>query len=156
MKFSETRGEGKYVKAEDLQGRRVTVVIESYQKELLGQGADAKEKLILYFQGKTKGMVCNVTNGGKLADMFGDEMDDWIGREIVLGVERVPFQGKMVPGLRISQAPKRAPAPQQNGGREHVFEERKGYTLSTTRRPDPIEEVTGAPTRDPDDNEIPF
>ena len=149
MRFSEAAAtESKYVKAEDLKGRSVPVVIESVQNEIVGKGTDAKERVILYFQGKTKGMVCNVTNGGRLVDMFGDEMDGWIGREILLTVERVPFQGKMVPGLRVKAAPKRAQ--QQNGG--HVVQDRGGYQTSEMRKPDPIEEVTGHPT----DQDPPF
>ena len=156
MKVSEVRStEGKYLKSETLQGRRVTVVIASYQREILGQGSDAKEKTVLYFQGKEKGMVINRVNEDRLVDMFGDEMDDWVGREIVLGVERTQFQGKTVNGLRITEAPRRQP--QQNGRPPadlsgHVIEQRKGYQLSSMRPVEP-------PTRDAGelvDDEIPF
>lgn len=156
MKFSEAFAvESKYVKSDDLKGRRVPVVIESYRHEVIGNGDDAKRKMILYFQGKTKGMVCNATNGAKIADMYGEDMDEWIGREIVLVVERVPFAGKMVPGIRVHAPPRRAPA--QNGGAQHVLEDKGGYKTSEIRRdPDPIEEMIGTGTRGHVDEEIPF
>lgn len=157
MKFSEAFAtESKYVKSDDLKGRRVPVVIESYQHEVVGQGDDARRKVILYFQGKTKGMVCNPTNGARIADMYGEDMDDWIGREIVLVVERVPFAGKMVPGIRVHRPEKRAPQQQNGPQREHTVTDRGGYKLHETRQRDPIEEATDAQTRDPMDEPIPF
>lgn len=141
----------KYIKASDLKGRDVTVVIASAEIESIGDD----RKLVLGFQGKEKTLVCNRTNAMVISDMYGMDTDQWLGREIVLFATKVPFQGKLTDAVRVKEPPRRQP--QQNGQREQVFEERKGYTLSTTRQRDPIEEVTGAPTRDPaHDDEIPF
>lgn len=86
-----------YLKADDLQGKTPTVVIADAKIEKLGND----EKLILYFQHKEKGMVCNKTNAARIAYMYGDDTDGWMGRQIILASEFVEFQGKTVKGLRI-------------------------------------------------------
>ena len=130
-----------YVKADDLKGRDVTVVISGATMEKLGND----QKLVLHFQGKDKGMVCNKTNANRIAYLYGEDTDAWVGREIILCSEFVEFQGKTVKGLRVKPPAQRA-APTSNGG-QHVVQQRAGYSTSEIRRaPDPIEEVTGHPT----------
>lgn len=109
-----------YIKADDLQGRRIQVLIGEVRTEEVGKDL----KPILYFQGKTKGMVLNRTNANVIAEAYGNETDGWFGRPIILYVAMVDFQGKRVPGLRVevprqqgfdqrAQAPAHGP---QNGG----------------------------------------
>jgi hypothetical protein len=73
------------------------------------------QKPILHFEGKAKGMVLNKTNANKLAEIFGDDTDNWAGGEIILYEAMVEFQGRTVPGLRVRIAPRRAQAPAHNG-----------------------------------------
>lgn len=96
MKLSEAFPSN-YLKSEDLQGHDVTVVISGATMEMLGN----ERKLVLTFQGKKKSMICNKTNAGRIAYLYGDDTDDWTGKEIVLTSEFVEFQGKTVKGLRI-------------------------------------------------------
>lgn len=98
-----------YVKADDLRGRDVPVVISDAKMEKLGND----QKLVLYFQGKDKGMVCNKTNFGRIAFLYGDETDGWMGKEIILTSEFVEFQGRTVKGLRVKPPANGKPAPQQ-------------------------------------------
>lgn len=86
-----------YIKADDLKGRDVPVTIDTAKMETLGND----QKLILYFEGKEKGMVCNKTNFGRISYLYGDETDDWVGKKIILTSEFVEFQGKTVKGLRV-------------------------------------------------------
>ena len=95
----------KYLKASDLQGRSIPVVMDRVEMEDIGRG---EEKLILYFQGKAKGMVLNKTNANNIAALYTPDTDNWAGRQIVLFEAMVDFQGKTVPALRIK-------APQMNG-----------------------------------------
>lgn len=100
-----------YIKADDLQGRDIPVTISHAVIEKLGND----QKLILYFQGKEKGMVCNKTNFNRIAFMYGDETDNWDGKRITITSEFVEFQGKTVKGLRIkppADAPTK-PAPRE-------------------------------------------
>ena len=142
----------RWLKADDLGDNEPTVIITRVQMEDI---TEKEQKPVIYFKGKQKGMVCNKTNWNRIAYIHkSDDSDDWGGKEITLYVELVDMQGSMKPAIRVKAPPKRVAI--QDGG--HVVQQRSGYQLSEMRRPDPIEEVTGAPTRDParDDSEIPF
>jgi hypothetical protein len=97
----------KYIKSEDLQGRDVPVTISHAEMEKIGDDP----RLILYFKGKEKGMVCNKTNFGRIAYLYGDETDDWGEKQIVLTSEFVEYQGKTVKGLRVKPPPHVRPPP---------------------------------------------
>ena len=117
----------KYLKASDLQGRTISVVMSRVEKEDIGKG---EKKLILYFQGKQKGMVLNKTNANNISHLYGPDTDDWEGREITLFEAMVDFQGKTVPALRvrgpqpkdkpIRQAPVQAPKPEPDDMEQEV------------------------------------
>lgn len=93
-----------YIKAADLQNQNVMVVIERIQIEDVGD----ETKPVLYFQNKAKGMVLNKTNANNIALVYGDETDDWLGKELVLYPTMVDFQGRSVPAIRV-----RVPAPRE-------------------------------------------
>ena len=99
----------KYLKASDLQGQRATVTIQSATQEELGGDL----KVILYFQGKEKGMVLNKTNAYTISAMYGPITENWIGHQIELFATMVTFQGQPVPALRVAP-PMQQQAPQQN------------------------------------------
>lgn len=86
-----------YLKAADLKGRNALVKMDRADFEMIGDD----KKLILYFEGKEKGMVLNKTNAGNIAAAYGDDTDDWQGQEIVLFEAMVDFQGKTVPAIRV-------------------------------------------------------
>jgi arabinogalactan endo-1,4-beta-galactosidase len=92
-----------YLKAADLQGRNALVTIARTEYEMIGND----KKLILYFQGKEKGMVLNKTNANNISQIYGDETDDWKGGEIILFEAMVDFQGKTVPAIRVKAAPRK-------------------------------------------------
>ena len=97
-----------YLKAADLQGRSVAVVIERIEMRDVGDD----HKPVLFFQGKSKGVVLNKTNSTNIAIAYGDETDEWVGKEVILFEAMVDFQGRSVPAIRIrSPQPKdRRPA----------------------------------------------
>ena len=100
-----------YLKAADLQGREITVTIDRWAREVLGQGDAAEEKTIVYFQNKDLGLALNKTNANTIADITGsEESDDWIGRPIVLFPDTTDYQGKRVDCIRI-KAPQPQPQP---------------------------------------------
>ena len=112
----------KYLKAADLQGRNIVVTISLVEIEKIGDD----NKPVIYFLGKTKGAVLNKTNASNIAILYGDETEDWVGKEIVLFPAMVDFQGRTVEAIRVrgvraadkskgGLAPKpAAPLPQQN------------------------------------------
>lgn len=93
---------GQYIKASDLQGKRVVVVIDRVTMEDIG----GETKPVLHFKGKDRGMVLNRTNANAIVDIVGsDETDDWTGKVILLYPTRVDFQGKRVDAIRVDAAP---------------------------------------------------
>lgn len=91
-----------YLKADDLQGKSVIVRIESVTLEELGQGMKKERKLVIGFIGKSKAMVCNKTNAGTIAKLYGDDTDGWINQPITIKPMEVEFGGEMVLAIRVS------------------------------------------------------
>lgn len=116
MKVSEAFP-SKYLRAADLQGKNVAVVINSAEYEQIGDD----NKIVVYFQGKEKGLVLNKTNANNIAIVYGDDTDDWRGGDLVLFPAMVDFQGRTVEAVRVRVPPRKAAAqspaaPPQNGG----------------------------------------
>ena len=98
---------GQYLKAADLQGKRIRVVIDKVEMEDIG----GETKPVLHFRGKSRGVVLNKTNANAIWGINGsDDTDDWPGTEIVLFPSKTDFQGKRVDCIRIDP-PERQPAP---------------------------------------------
>lgn len=121
-----------YLRAADLQGKQVRVVIDNV--ELREVGGDGEHKPVLFFQGRDKGVVLNKTNATVLAEAYGDDTDDWTGETVVLFEALVSFQGKNVKAIRM-----RVPTPA----------ERKKSAAKTK----PTESENPAPDMD---DEVPF
>lgn len=89
---------GSYIKAADLQGKRVQVVIDRVEMEDIG----GETKPVLHFRGKERGLVLNKTNSNAIWGINGsDETDDWPGTSIVLFPSKTDFQGKRVDCIRV-------------------------------------------------------
>jgi len=86
-----------YLKAADLQGQNVRVVID--RVEMRDVGDDTKP--VVFFQNKNKGVVMNKTNANNIAIAYGDDTDDWTGKEVILYEAMVDFQGRSVAAIRI-------------------------------------------------------
>lgn len=113
----------KWLKAEDLGDKEPTVIIDKIVLEEFDNG----QKPVMYFKGKEKGVVINKTNWSMLEHLCrSEESDEWVGQKIRLVVEMVPFQGKVVPSIRVKRA-----LP-QDGPRKVVTEDKGSYKLSTT------------------------
>ena len=95
MKMSE-EFPSKYLKAGDLQGREVRVIMQNVEREKIGDDT----KPVLYFKGKDKGIVLNKTNAGTISDAYGDDSDDWFEQPLILFSVMVDFQGKVGPAIR--------------------------------------------------------
>ena len=91
----------KYLKAADLGGHRTNVIIDSVGFEDIGDDTD---KMVVYFRGKKKGLVCNVTNARTIAEIAkDDETDNWAGCMIQLYATKVDFQGRRVEAIRVCE-----------------------------------------------------
>ncbi len=101
----------KYLKASDLEGREIRATIDRVEFEKLGENM----KPVVYFRGKTKGVALNKTNSNVIAYSYGDDTDHWIGHDIILFSEMVPYQGKVGPSIRVRVPPKAAPKADPRG-----------------------------------------
>lgn len=108
---------GDYLKAADLNDQEHTVVIAKVEVKEFDDG----NKLLLTFKDRKKGLVANKTNAGRIAMMHGDETDNWIGKEIILYVDIVDFQGKPTEAIRV------------RAKKQNVVTSRGKYDLSETK-----------------------
>ncbi len=98
MKVSDVFNSGTSLKVADLQGRRVTVTIDSVTLKKFDDGS----KLIATFRGAEKALIVNKTNANMIAEIAGsDDTDNWPGKRIVLMPARTDFQGKRVDCIRV-------------------------------------------------------
>lgn len=108
----------KYLKAADFTEAGETLTIKEIKEERIGQGKDADDKWVLYFQERDKGLVLNKTNTGIIAALYGDDTDDWEGKLISLYATEVQFQGEMVEAIRVKKKAPRPPAAPVKGKAE--------------------------------------
>src|SRR4249920_3390134 len=90
----------KYLKAADLDKEK-KFRIKSATDEVVGMGDDKEHKLILWFTNDERGLVLNRVNIRVLREAFGDTVDSWTGKVIVVYPTTVDFRGKAVPALRV-------------------------------------------------------
>lgn len=102
MKISEAFP-SRFLSAADLDGAAVRVVIADCTPEELDEHEQPKP--VLRFQGRQKGLVLNRTNANVLVEAWGDETDDWRGREVELYPARVQFGTRLVDAIRLRVPP---------------------------------------------------
>ena len=93
----------RFIKAADLQGQEWPVTITRLTMEEIENERGREEKPVLSFQGVSKALVVNVTNFDSIAEMHGEETDNWPGKEIVLFPTTTRFGGKTVDCVRIKR-----------------------------------------------------
>lgn len=89
-----------YIKAGDLEGRSINVTIREVKVEQVGRDRD--QKPVVYFDGKTKGLVLNKTNARKIANLAGSaDTEDWPGLQICIFPTETEFSGETVDCIRV-------------------------------------------------------
>lgn len=101
----------KYLKASDVPQPR-TATVERASVEMVGQGAKAEHKTVLYFvNGTFKPLVVNATNWDSMVLISGfDNSDHWGGTVVELFAVDVMGPSGMARGVRI-----RRPQPRKKG-----------------------------------------
>lgn len=81
----------------------VTVTIAGVAMESLQiPGRSKEDKLVLTFEGAKKKAVLNKTNAIRIAKMYGNDTDDWVGKKITLYFDpSVKFGNDRVGGVRV-------------------------------------------------------
>ena len=100
-----------YIGAWDLKDKDVTVTITRViGGSLVGQGGRKSKKPVVYMQGTEKGFAINSTNGKTIAALYGNHVEEWVGKRITLykSTTRSPDGSGDVECIRIR--PKAPPA----------------------------------------------
>ncbi len=95
--------EGKHLRASDLGGAVHIVTIVGVEQGAVGQGKDKTKKAIVTFREFDKSLACNVTNGNRIADLYGPDTTKWIGKRVMVFPTETEFQGKDVPCIRVKK-----------------------------------------------------
>ncbi len=92
-----------WLKAEDLQGAKPVVVIESAEVRENTYNGETKKQIVLKFQGKEKQLGLNFTNASRIAELLGtDNFPEWVGASIKLFTDKTTLaDGRTVPCIRI-------------------------------------------------------
>lgn len=111
----------------DLPERDVVVTIASAGGgELTGVGGRKTKKPIITFVGKEKKMAINATNGKAIAGMYGNFVQDWVGKRVTLYKTTTQMGGETMDCIRIRPQvpaePKKS-APAANDGDEPTEQE---------------------------------
>lgn len=91
----------KYAKAADLNGKAVTLTMRRVVIEEMGHGDKREKKPVLYFDKATKGVILNRTNAVTIANLYGDETDEWAGHRITIEPARVRAFGATHDVIRV-------------------------------------------------------
>lgn len=97
----------KYLRPADIDGVRAVTIQSVEVISLNGQ-----TKLLCQFQELPKGLILNVGNSRKIADLVGSpDTDHWVGHRVALKVQATTFQGSTVDGIRVVLPPARSAKP---------------------------------------------
>jgi hypothetical protein len=114
----------KWLKADDLNGRSRVLEIEAAPLETLKNASgEQQQKVVLYFVGEPKRLPLNMTNWDLVANICGDDTDDWPNHKVELYSTTTQMGGKTVACIRIRKprtgkaAPRTAePPPNEDPG----------------------------------------
>ena len=83
--------------------RDITLTIARVEAGVVGRDEKKRRKPIIYFAESQsgKGMVCNVTNCKTIANLYGTDTRQWVGKRITVYPAKTQFGSEMVDCLRI-------------------------------------------------------
>jgi hypothetical protein len=91
----------RFLSADDVK-KPTRTTIAAVDREIFDRPDGRSEaKATLTFKDFTKPMVTNKTNASSLANRFGKNFADWVGKPVLVRPEMTSFGGKPVRGLRL-------------------------------------------------------
>jgi len=114
-----------FLKTSDLAGQEHECTIREVIMEVVEKEDDREtQKPIVYFEGKRKGLVLNVTRWDVLEEMYGEDTDDWLGKPVIVFPDTTRYKGKRVAcmslripkGSELSGSQEEEPPPPDDDG----------------------------------------
>lgn len=106
---------GTYITAAELIGKEPTLTIERVTLERVESlkatddegGGKMKDRWVIYFKEARggRGWLLNRTNAECIKELWGREVDAWLGHRITLYTTQVRVGPKMEPGIRVKGSP---------------------------------------------------
>lgn len=140
--------DNRFLKAPDLKGRKIRVRIESFTVEdFKDMRGGSKKQIVLKFHGAQKVLGLNKINTKMIASMYGEEIDNWLGQEVVLYPSKTQNQtGEIVDCVRIEyQFPQAQP-----------IQQRVAQPAMTRQQPQQQYDERNPPPTDDMNDDIPF
>lgn len=100
----------RFLSADDIDGEvPVTIASITFEKMKDNEGKE-QDKPVMLFLKVDKGLVLNKTNAQRIAEIYGDETDNWPGKKITLYTESVTAFGETKWAIRVKPVPPPAKA----------------------------------------------
>lgn len=92
-----------YLGGYSIDGEDKTLTIKAVKTEKVqGTSGRSEDCMVIYFEEEEKGMICNKTNAKTIQKVHGTPyIEEWTGKRIVLGTEKVTAFGETTDALRI-------------------------------------------------------
>jgi hypothetical protein len=103
--------QSKYLSAADITQEKL-LRIKTVTVEMIGQGADQRQKPVVWFDNHKKGLALNRTNNRTIRGAYGDDMEKWPGERIIVFPTHADYRGRTVGALRVRIPPPKTPKEQ--------------------------------------------
>lgn len=92
-----------YLGGYSIEGEDKTLTIKEVKiEEVKGASGRVEDCMVIYFEEEAKGMICNKTNAKTITKVYGTPyIEEWPGKRVVLGTEKVDAFGETTDALRI-------------------------------------------------------
>jgi hypothetical protein len=115
MHYKRMFDDKEFLYAFDLDGREVTVTIEKcVAGKITGEKGRESKKPLLHFVGKQKKLAINKTNGKTIASLYGNDVENWAGKSIVLYPTTTTFGSETVECIRVKNVIPQPPQQQRD------------------------------------------
>lgn len=102
----------RFVSGDEIGKAIVPVKIVTTKQEVVNAGTKEEDKvLVVYFEGKERGVRLNKTRANEIKDIVGsDDTDDWVGKEMFMKAEPQKAFGEWVNAIHFTnESPTGAP-----------------------------------------------
>ena len=106
-------GGGSTLKPDDITEDEMTVVVKGWRSKTWDDG---RKTVYLAMKDMDKELRVNVTNAGRIKEMYGREIEDWIGKPLTLFVDKVTSpKGGLVDSIvvRVKRTKRNSPPSKQ-------------------------------------------